>query len=237
MKKIIIIGASSGIGKNLAKVYAKRGNLVGATARRKHELTVLKEEFPAQIKTKSFDIIDDNSIDRLNELIEDLGGLDILIFSAGIGELNEQLDNQIEQQTIDLNVSAFTKTLNWIYSYFQQNNGGQIVAISSIGGLRGSGIAPAYNATKAYQINYLEGLQQKSKKGKHNIVITDIRPGLVDTKMAKGEGLFWVMPTKKVALQIVNKIERKKSVGYVTKRWKLIALLLKLLPKWLYTKM
>jgi short-subunit dehydrogenase len=62
-----------------------------------------------------------------------------------------------------------------------------------VAGIRGSRQAPSYNATKSYQINYLEGLRQKSRK---SIFVTDIRPGLVDTDMAKGEGLFWVMPVE-----------------------------------------
>jgi short-subunit dehydrogenase len=111
------------------------------------------------------------------------------------------------------------------------------VVISSIGGIRGSSQAPSYNASKAYQINYTEGLRQKAAKLKMPIFITDIRPGLVDTKMAKGEGLFWVMPLEKAVNQIYKAIIRKKKVVYVTKRWHLIAMILKLIPRPIYDRM
>ena len=121
-------------------------------------------------------------------------------------------------------------------NFFQYQKHGHLVGISSIAGLRGSGQTPSYNATKAFQINYLEGLRQKSNKLK-NIVITDIRPGFVKTRMAKGDGQFWVAPPKKAAEQILNAIKKKRKIVYVTKRWSLIAIVLRLLPKFVYDKM
>jgi short-subunit dehydrogenase len=106
-----------------------------------------------------------------------------------------------------------------------------------VGGIRGSRHAPAHNATKAYQIHYTEGLRQKAAKQKLPIFITDIRPGLVDTKMAKGEGLFWVMPLEKAVDQMYKSIVAKEKVVYVTKRWRLIAALLKLLPRDVYDRL
>tara|TARA_B110000259_G_scaffold62083_1_gene73496 strand:+ start:2861 stop:3178 length:318 start_codon:yes stop_codon:yes gene_type:complete len=103
-----------------------------------------------------------------------------------------------------LNVNAFTEIVDWTFNYFKKQEKGHLVAISSIAGIRGSGIAPAYNASKAYQINYLEGLRQRATKTKHLIYVTDIRPRLVDTEMAKGEGLFWVAPLKKLPTKSIQ---------------------------------
>jgi short-subunit dehydrogenase len=123
-----------------------------------------------------------------------------------------------------------------LYHIFERQNSGHLVAITSAGGLRGEPMAPAYSATKAYQINYMEALRKKAfKKGVH-IVVTDIRPGLVDTAMAKGEGLFWVMPVEKVASQIIAAIRKKKSKVYVTKRWHILAIINKYLPYCLYKR-
>ena len=105
-----------------------------------------------------------------------------------------------------------------------------MVNISSIAGIRGNGIAPSYNATKAYQINYLEGLRINAKNFGSSITVTDVRPGFVDTAMAKGDGLFWVAPVEKASKQIYRAIKQKKQVVYVSKRWKLIGILLKLIP-------
>jgi short-subunit dehydrogenase len=104
------------------------------------------------------------------------------------------------------------------------------VNISSIAGIRGNGIAPSYNATKAYQINYLEGLRINAKDFGSSITVTDVRPGFVDTAMAKGEGLFWVAPVEKAAKQIYRAIKQKKQVVYVSRRWRVIGTLLKIIP-------
>jgi short-subunit dehydrogenase len=238
MKKAIIIGATSGIGKGLAKKLADENYVVGITGRRTELLDELKNEKPNSFYTKTFDITDTNKIvENLEYLTTQLGGLDLLIISSGIGEINESLDFEIEKRTIDTNVLGFTCVTDWTFNYFENQKSGHLVAISSIGGLRGSRQAPAYNATKAYQINYLEGLRQKATKLKEPIFVTDIRPGLVDTKMAKGEGLFWVMPVEKTVRQIFKAIISKKKVAYVTKRWRLIAIILKRIPNTIYDKM
>jgi short-subunit dehydrogenase len=167
----------------------------------------------------------------------ELGGLDLLIISSGIGDINENLDFEIAKRTIDTNVLGFTSIADWAFNYFEKQNFGHLVVISSIGGLRGSRLAPAYNATKAFQINYLEGLRQKAKKLKEPIFVTDIRPGLVDTDMAKGEGLFWVMPVDKTVNQIYKAVNSKKKIAYVTKRWQLLAIILKRIPRQIYDRM
>ena len=238
MKKAIIIGATSGIGKALAQKFADENYIVGITGRRTELLDELKSQKPNLFYTKTFDITDTNTIvENLEDLIKQLGGLDLLIISSGTGDLNQKLDYEIEKRTIETNVTGFTCVANWAFNYFENQKSGHLVAISSIGGLRGSRQAPAYNATKAYQINYLEGLRQKAKKLNTSIFVTDIRPGLVDTEMAKGEGLFWVMPVEKTVRQIYKAIISKKKVAYVTKRWRLIATILKRIPRPIYDKM
>lgn len=235
MNKAIIIGASSGIGKAVSELLVKEGYFIGITGRRENNLLEIKKVKPENIIVKSFDCTDDSTIKNLEELIDELGGLDLVIFSSGIGEFNETLDFEIEKETIDLNVLAFTKICTWAYTYFEKQEFGHLVCISSIAGLRGNKTAPSYNASKAYQINYLEGLRQKSNK--KNITITDIRPGFVDTNMAKGVGLFWVVSKEKAAIQIFDLIQKKTEIGYVSKRWSIIALFLKIVPNFIYKKM
>ena len=237
MKRAIIIGATSGIGKELARLLVKNNYNVGITGRRIELLQNLKKENPNKYTTKSFDIKDTKNITKhSNKLVKELGGLDLLIICAGTGDINNNLDFDIEKRTIDTNVLGFTAIADWSFNFFKNQNYGHLVALSSVAGLRGSGQAPSYNATKAFQINYLEGLRQKSSKLK-KITITDIRPGFVDTRMAKGDGQFWVASPKKVAEQILNAIRKKQKIAYVTKRWSLIAVFLKLLPKIIYDKM
>ncbi len=136
-----------------------------------------------------------------------------------------------------MNVTGFTNIIDWTFNYFEKQEFGHLVAITSVAGIRGSQEAPSYNATKAYQINYLEALRQKAKKIKKPIIVTDIRPRLVDTDMAKGDGLFWVMPVNKVTKQMFKGIRNNNKVVYVTKCWGLIGRLLKIIPRFIYDRM
>ncbi|MGV6832057.1 MAG: SDR family NAD(P)-dependent oxidoreductase [bacterium] len=237
MKKAIIIGATSGIGNELAKLLVKQGYVVGVTGRRQHALEVLQSTNPDQYLTSAYDCTTENNAEKLHALAQQLGGLDLLVLSSGTGDLNEQLDFAIEHRTNVLNVNAFTEIVDWSFKYFENQQHGHLVAISSVAGIRGTRMAPAYNASKAYQISYLEALRQKAHKTKNPIYVTDIRPGFVATAMAKGEGQFWVASKEKAAKQIYSLIKRKKGVGYVTKRWWIIAKLLHLIPNSLYKRM
>ena len=237
MNKAIIIGATSGIGNELAKILVQNGYIVGITGRRKTELLKLKNSNPNNYVISSFDCTSENNSKKLSELTDQIGGLDLLILSSGTGDLNEDLDFETEHKTNLLNVNAFTEIVDWTFNYFKKQENGHLVAISSIAGIRGGRIAPAYNASKAYQINYLEGLRQKATKTKKPIYVTDIRPGFVDTDMAEGEGQFWVATKEKASQQIFGIIKRKKGIGYVTKRWWIIAKLLRLIPNGIYKKM
>jgi short-subunit dehydrogenase len=238
MKKAIIIGATSGIGEGLAKILTKNNYKAGITGRRTELLEALKAQKPNDYFISSFDISNTQIIDeKLKTLVSKLGGLDLLILSSGTGDLNETLDFSIEKRTIDTNILGFTYVADWAFNYFEKQQSGHLVAISSIAGLRGNGVAPSYNASKAYQINYLEGLRQKASKLKSKIVVTDIRPGFVDTAMAKGEGQFWVASVNKASEQIFKAIQKKKKVVFVTKRWLIISLLLKSIPRIVYDRL
>lgn len=238
MSKAIIIGASSGIGRELAKVLSNERYSIGLVARRSELLYQLQKELPITSYVKGIDVSkQDDAMRKLAELIDEMNGVDLIIITSGIGHLNEELKWEKEKETIDVNVSGVTSMINISLKHFIKKNQGQLVVISSISCLRGSREAPAYNASKAYISNYLDGIRYKVKKEKANITITDIRPGLIDTDMAKGEGLFWVQSLEKASYQINNKIKKKKEIAYITKRWSIIALILKIMPNWVYYKL
>jgi short-subunit dehydrogenase len=229
MLKVIIMGATSGIGKEIALQLAKEGDQIAVTGRRKELLEELRNRYPAQICCAEIDNVETDSVaQKLNHLTAQLGGLDLLILCSGIGEINKELDFEVEERTISLNVTGFTKIADWTTLYFQAQKYGQFAVITSIAGMTGSDAAPAYNASKAYQINYLSGLRKRLKNLQLPIYITDLRPGFVDTDMAKGDGKFWVAPVDKAASQIIRAIKSKRRVVYVTRRWRLIAVILRL---------
>ncbi len=237
MKRAIVIGATSGIGKELAMCLAAEGWRVGIMGRRMVLLDELAISAPISFVPMQVDVAKvDEAVSAWQRLVKQLGGVDLCILSAGIGELNPSLDFCVERDTLQINVMGWTAMVDAVFRHFEQQGYGHLVVLSSVGGLRGSGDAPAYNASKAYQMNYAEGLRLRATRQKFPIVVTDIRPGLVDTAMAKGEGLFWVMPVERVAEQIMQAIRQRKRVAVVTRRWRLVAWLLRHLPNSLYER-
>jgi short-subunit dehydrogenase len=236
-RKAIIVGASSGMGKELCRILIRNDYAVGITGRRENLLQELQAESPDRIHYRAFDVRDMSKTAKgLRELIRELGGLDLMVLSSGTGFLNEELDPEPEFQTIYTNVTAFTDIMTFSYRHFLKHPPGQLVAITSVGGIRGNPVAPAYNASKAYQSNYLEGLRMRTRKSGEQITITDIRPGFVQTDMARGDRQFWVASPAKAAALIYRAIRKKKRVAYITRRWRIFAFLLKLAPRRVYEK-
>ena len=235
MKKVIIIGASSGVGKELAKIFASNDYEVGIASRRTDLLNELAAELPTKVYVASIDVSNSHlAIQSLEKLIKDMTEVEVIIICAGTGYLNPSLIWSQEKETIDTNVTGFTAIAGVAMRHFINRKSGHLVGISSIACIKGSNICPSYNASKAFISNYLEGLRKKAVKEKLKISITDIQPGLIDTAMAKGEGLFWVASSQKAAIQIFKAIQQKKKKAYVTKRWAIVAWLLKILPEFIY---
>lgn len=237
MKRAIVLGASSGIGQGVARLLVEKGYTVGITGRRAELLNKLKAERPESYITHSFDITDTStSALHLHELVGKLGGLDLLIINSGTGHRNEALDFEAEKPAILTNVLGFTAVADWAFNYFKDNGGGHLAVVSSVAGIRGMRFAPAYGASKAYQINYMQALRNKAKKLNLPVVISDIRPGFVDTVMGQGEGVFWVASVEKAARLIVSSLLRKEEIIYVSRRWRGMAQLIRLLPRFLHEK-
>jgi short-subunit dehydrogenase len=232
--KVIIIGATSGIGEELAKIYANQGCKVGISGRRQELLDSLQQQFPDNITTECFDVTGNENTKHVDNLIQKLGGLDLLIYNSGYAQLFSSLRWEIEKQTTLVNVNGFVEIVNFGLNYFLKQKKGQIAVTSSIASIRGNSLTPAYNASKAYVSSYMEGLSIKMYKQKLPIYLTDIQPGFVDTDMAQGNGIFWVAPVDKAARQIYQAIKHKRRRVYITKRWWFIAQILKVLPYSIY---
>ncbi len=237
MKKAIIIGATSGIGKELARILSRNKYIVGLAGRRIHLLNDLKKELPNDSFIKKIDVSEtDNAINQFKELISEMEDVDLVVISSGVGFVNHDLEWSQEKETIDVNVSGFTAMANIAIHHFLLKGSGHLVGISSIAGIRGDDSAPAYNASKAFVSNYMEGLRKKISKLKMSIVVADIQPGFIDTAMAKGDGLFWMASPQKAAQQIYKAILKKRRHAYITKRWRVIGWLMKILPEFIYNR-
>ena len=238
MPNAIVFGATSGIGKKLATFLVSDGFKVAITGRRIELLTEIKNSNPDSYVIKQNDVQNIEQIETVfNELVIEFGTIDLIIHSSGIGYENPELDWEKEHDTVKTNVVGATRIYDLAFNLFSKQGFGHLVAISSIASLRGSRGAPAYFASKAYQVNYLESLYLKTKELKGGkVFITDVRPGFVDTNMALGDGIFWMASLDKASKQIYSAIKRKKRRVYISKRWNLIAWVLKTVPSWLMKK-
>lgn len=229
-KTALVIGASSGIGRLLVGRLVSDNYKVIATARRAHLLKSLQEEDPENILIRIQDVNDLDSSSNLFDYVQkNYENLDLVIYSSGVGGENYSLDWDKEKATIQTNVMAATKVYGLAYNYFHKQGFGHLVGISSIASIRGNRHVPSYFASKAFQASYLESLYMKGQRSKAKIYVTDIRPGFVDTDMAIGK-TFWMATPEKATKQIYKAIKKKKRRVYITKRWTLIAWILKIVP-------
>lgn len=223
---ILIIGGTSGIGHKLWEHYVSIGHNVIVTGRRKELLDDMRRNYPEHTLPVQCDISQLDSFDNaLESIVHKHHRIDIAIVCAGIGELNPRLDVETELSTLSVNVMGWANAVALIYRLFENQESGHLVTVTSVGGLQPTPIAPSYSASKAFQINYTKSLQNKAKGT--DIIVTEIRPGLVNTRMAKGDGLFWLMPLDKVCRKIIKAIDKKQKRLIVTRRWRIINFLLK----------
>ena len=240
MKNAIVFGATSGIGKSLTEILVNDGYRVAVTGRRLELLVALKNKFPNQILIKQNDIQEVEEVEKVfNEIVEEFKSIDLVIQSSGVVYVNPKLEWDKEEQSINTNVLGVTKIYTLAYNLFRKQQFGHLVGISSIASIRGNRSAPVYFASKAYQKAYLESLYIKTKSIKSKkVFITEIRPGFVDTVMADtlADGVFWLVPLEKAVKQTYAAIKKKRRVAYISKRWFLVAWVLKIAPAWLLKK-
>lgn len=237
-KKVIIIGATSGIGREVALIYIAQGWKVGVAGRREAELEALRSAYPEQVSAQALDITKEDAPQKLQALIEQVGGMDVFLLSSGIGKQNPTLETGLELTTATTNVEGFIRMTNAAYHYFEQQGHGHLAVISSIAGTKGLGAAPAYSATKGFQNIYMDALDQLARMKKLNIRFTDIRPGFVATPLLNNQKKYpMLMDAPIVALDIVSAIEKKKRVAIIDWKFRLLVGFWRLIPKWIWLRL
>ncbi|MDQ8204088.1 SDR family NAD(P)-dependent oxidoreductase [Pelagicoccus sp. SDUM812003] len=226
----IIVGASSGIGEALARQLDRNNWRVIATGRRVERLEHISRDCSSRFTCRSMDVRRiEPTLHLIDELFLNFAPIDLVIINSGVGSTNPELLRTSDEEMIDTNARSFALIAAHVNKHFLAQGRGHLVGNTSIAGLRG-GPAVAYAASKAFASNYLEGLRLRSIADKNGIHVTDIRPGFVDTEMIDKSKAFWVASPEKAARQILRAIARRKGVAYITRRWALIAFLLKTLP-------
>ena len=231
-KRAIIIGASSGIGLEVARLLIKEGWQVGVAARR----VELMEGIGAAA-VERIDVTADDATEALHRLIDKTGGMDLFFYASGIGKQNRELLEDIELATMQTNGVGFVRMIGEAYRFFAQQGRGHIAAITSIAGTKGLGPAPSYSATKAMQNVYLQALEQQAYARGLNIRFTDIRPGFVDTALLSGDFHYPMMlKPDRVAHDIVRSINRRRHIRVIDYRYRLLTALWRRIPRFLWRR-
>ena len=238
-KRVIIVGATSGIGLEVARIYLGRGYTLGLAGRRIDRLEEIRRKDPSHVFIKRIDVTSDDAAGCLRELIDDVGGMDLYIHCSGVGSQNMLLDWDIERNTISTNASGFARMVLAAYRYFADNGiMGQIAVISSIAGTKGLGAAPSYSATKRFQNTYIDSLAQLSRMRGDNISFTDIRPGFIRTDLLKDGRHYPMLMSVEYASRLITKaIDRRKRSKIIDWRYEILVFLWRLIPEWLWERL
>jgi short-subunit dehydrogenase len=237
MKQGIIIGASSGIGWELAVQLAAEGYQLGLVARRLEKLEQLASSLAGDHFVVQSDIAKTElAQQQLAELLEKMGNVELIVINSGVGEQEKKLDWEVQRQMIDVNIRGFAALTVISMNYFRERGSGHLVGISSVAAHMSGGLAPTYAATKAFVSSYLNGMRSRAEYSKLPITVTTVEPGFVDTPMVKGTPI-WTASVEKAVAQLVPAIIDKKGHIYITKRWRYVAWLLNLMPKWLMRRL
>lgn len=251
------MGATSGIGQEVARLLAANGYEVGIAGRREERLVQMAQATPGIVTHRQIDVTKKDAPTELYKLIEELGGMDLYFHSSGIGWENVALDADKELKTVETNGVGFVRMVSAAYNWFAEQRADEakqraegdeqragdkerkarIACITSIARTRGLGAAPAYSATKRMQAHYLECLSQQARMRHLNIGITDIRPGFVATDLIAGSHFPLQLKTEDVARTIVRAIERGSEVVTIDWRYRLLVAAWQLIPRWLWVRL
>lgn len=236
----IVMGATSGIGYEVARVLAMRGWSVGVAGRRGNVLEKMVAETEGIVAYEVIDVTQPQATVALHRLIDKMGRVDLYFHSSGIGYQNKDLDPDKELRTIETNCLGMARMVGEVFRHFASHpeTEGQIAVISSIARTKGLGAAPAYSASKRFTSHYLESLcQLTSIRGIRNIHITDIRPGFVRTPLIEGSNFPMQLEASQVAVSIVEGIEHRKPVITINWLYRLLVFFWQLIPRCIWVRL
>ncbi|UCV11364.1 SDR family oxidoreductase [Dechloromonas denitrificans] len=240
--KVVITGASSGIGEALAVYYAAQGAQLGLMARRAEVLADLNQRLGGQHACYALDVADAPALHAAaNDFIARFGAPDIVIASAGVsaGTLTEcEEDLAVFRRVMEINVFGLAATFAPFIPAIKAAGGERrLVGIASVAGIRGLPGAEAYSASKAAAIAYLESLRLEMRP--YGIKVVTIAPGYIATPMTAVNPykMPFLLPADKAAERFARAVER--GVSYTVIPWQMgiVAKVLRLLPNFLYDRL
>lgn len=234
---MIVIGGTSGIGREVAGIYAEQGCRVGVTGRRSGLLEEFRAENPGrEIYTRAFDVTADDAAEELEALIGEMGGVDICLYSSGYGHTNTDLEPSLELGQIDVNAKGFVRCAVFLFNYWAETGRkGHLAVISSVASIKPLGVCPSYSATKKFEAFYSECLRQLARIRNADIAVTVIKPGFVDTDFIKGRHFPFTISRENAAKAIVRAIRKKKKRTVIDGWWAALAVLMNIIPSGLWT--
>ena len=239
--RVVITGASSGIGLALARHYLERGASVAVCARRGELLQTLAAEFPDKVFCYALDVRDAAAIRvAAADFVARAGVPDIVIANAGVsrGTLTEYAEDiEAFQQVMDVNVLGMAKTFQPFIAPMRAAQRGKLVGIASVAGFRGLPGSEAYSASKAAAISYLESLRVELRDS--GIKVVTICPGYIRTPMTDVNNfpMPFLLDADDAARRIARVIGRGTTFAVIPWQMNVVGWLLRRLPNWLYDRL
>ena len=242
----IIIGASDGIGAALARRLAREGFTLALLARSEDKLDSLCNEINQaahEQRARAYvnDVAEYEKVPGLlRKIVADLGGLDVVVFVAGVNYPPGGIDKynfENDRKMIEVNLIGGMAWLNPVAEMFQSAKAGQIVGIGSVAGDRGRVGNPGYNTSKAGLATYLEALRNRLTR--HGVNVLTVKPGFVRTEMlkaAQGPTPFTIAQEKAVE-DIWKAMQKRKQVIYTASIWRWIMLVIQHTPSFIFRRL
>jgi len=243
MQRVLIIGATSAIAQEVAKLYAAQGSQLFLVARDKQKLEQVAQDLLVRgvsaVDSLALDLVNIEQHDTLvNKAAEKLGNIDIVLIAHGTLPDQKLCETSITQTLYELQVNLLSTVslLTILANLFEKQRGGCIAVISSVAGDRGRQSNYIYGAAKGGLSIFLQGLRNRLTKA--GVSVLTIKPGFVITPMTAEfkKGFLWAQP-RQVAEAIVTAIHKRKSLVYVPWFWRWIMVIIRAIPESIFKRL
>jgi short-subunit dehydrogenase len=240
VRRIVITGASAGIGEALARHYAGPDTVIGLVARRREPMQALASSLPGRFEIFVLDVADQAAMERAaREFCSRHGAPDLVIANAGVStgtHGDDPADVDKLRRVLEINVVGLAATLAAFAPAMRAERRGILCGISSVAGFRGVPGAGAYSASKAAAIAWLEAL--RTELAGSGVSVVTICPGYIDTPMTRVNRyrMPFLLPANEAARRIARAIAARRRLAVIPWQMAIVSVLLRAAPPWLYDR-